>query len=138
VEQFFLEVMKIPNYPQRLECWMYKLKFANQVREELPRSPAHTHEHTPWGDCCGSPQHHRGLRILFGLRVWLLLVLQMREMTEGLEVVSRATEQVKGSKKLKTLLEYVLALGNYMNGGTAQGGVYGVKLDVLLKVGASS
>lgn len=31
VEQFFLEVMKIPNYPQRLECWMYKIKFQNQV-----------------------------------------------------------------------------------------------------------
>lgn len=36
VEQFFLEVMKIPNYPQRLECWMYKIKFQNQVRRRQP------------------------------------------------------------------------------------------------------
>lgn len=55
-------------------------------------------------------------------------------MTEAMEGVGRAVSQVKGSKKLGTLLEYVLALGNYLNGGTAQGGVYGVKLDVLLKV----
>jgi hypothetical protein len=34
----------------------------------------------------------------------------------------------------RTRLAQVLALGNYLNGGTAQGGVYGVKLDVLLKV----
>jgi hypothetical protein len=33
VEQFFMEVMKIPNYPQRLECWMYKMKFHNQVSQ---------------------------------------------------------------------------------------------------------
>lgn len=42
--------------------------------------------------------------------------------------------QVSKSKKLTKVLEFVLALGNYLNGGTSQGGSYGVKLDVLLKV----
>jgi hypothetical protein len=64
----------------------------------------------------------------------LIDVLQLKEMDEALSTVQRATAQVRGSKKLGVLLEYVLALGNYLNGGTAQGGVYGVKIDVLLKV----
>ena len=32
------------------------------------------------------------------------------------------------------MLEYILALGNYLNGQTARGGAYGYKLDSLLKL----
>ena len=41
---------------------------------------------------------------------------------------------VRESTNFKKLLEIVLAIGNYMNGGTNRGGVYGFKLDSLLKV----
>ena len=111
--------MKIPNYPQRLECWLYKLKFANQVRGD--RAFILTRR----GEGARADHHAAGPAVV---------VEQMREMTEAMEGVGRAVDQIKGSRKLKSILEYVLALGNYLNGGTAQGGVYGVKLDVLLKV----
>lgn len=32
-------------------------------------------------------------------------------------------------------MEYVLAVGNYMNGQSARGGAYGFKLDMLEKLG---
>jgi len=48
-----------------------------------------------------------------------------------LELASRA---LKGSQNLKTLLEYMLALGNYLNGGTTKGGAYGFKLDTINKL----
>lgn len=46
----------------------------------------------------------------------------------------RASEQIKESKALKRMLEVILKYGNYMNGGTARGGAYGFKLDILGKL----
>ena len=35
---------------------------------------------------------------------------------------------------LKRMLEVVLALGNYLNGGTVRGGAHGFRLETLLKL----
>lgn len=45
-----------------------------------------------------------------------------------------ACEEVKKSGKFKKVLEVVLALGNYLNGGSFRGGAYGFKLDALTKL----
>ncbi len=45
-----------------------------------------------------------------------------------------ASEEVQTSKKFKGVMEIVLALGNYINGGTYRGGAYGFKLDILTKL----
>jgi hypothetical protein len=44
-------------------------------------------------------------------------------------------EDLQKSQAMRGVLELILAIGNYLNGRTAQGGVYGFKLDVLSKVG---
>ena len=41
---------------------------------------------------------------------------------------------MKNSKKLKRVIEVVLKLGNYLNGGTRRGGLYGFKIDALKKL----
>ena len=51
-----------------------------------------------------------------------------------IELVSSALEQVEDSICLKRMLEVVLALGNYLNGGTVRGGAHGFKLETLLKL----
>ena len=43
-------------------------------------------------------------------------------------------EDLKLDEDLKTLFEYILAYGNYMNGSGPRGGAYGFKLDILLKL----
>lgn len=55
---------------------------------------------------------------------------------ERLKTVTAACEQVSRSERLAKILEVVLRLGNYLNGGTGRGGVYGFKLDALSKLAA--
>ena len=38
------------------------------------------------------------------------------------------------SEKLLKILQIVLSIGNYLNGGTSNGRAYGFKLDTLLRV----
>ncbi len=45
-----------------------------------------------------------------------------------------ACNEVKQSGKFKKVLEVVLALGNYLNGGSFRGAAYGFKLDALNKL----
>ena len=45
-----------------------------------------------------------------------------------------ACEEVQKSKKFRGVLEVVLAVGNYINGGTHRGAAYGFKLDALTKL----
>ena len=51
-----------------------------------------------------------------------------------MDAVLLAVKEVQKSTKLKTLLEIVLALGNYLNGGTFRGRAYGFKLEALTKL----
>jgi len=53
---------------------------------------------------------------------------------ESIKIVSAACKEAKESAKFKKLLEIVLAMGNYLNGGTARGQAWGFKLDTLLKI----
>jgi diaphanous 1 len=59
---------------------------------------------------------------------------EAEELSRSLNTVKVATEEVLQSKKLARILEVVLKLGNFLNGGTARGGIYGFKLDALLKL----
>ncbi|KAL6073930.1 Dishevelled associated activator of morphogenesis 2 [Balamuthia mandrillaris] len=52
-----------------------------------------------------------------------------------LNLVQQACKEIKESKKLITLMELVLKVGNILNGGGAKGGAYGFKLDSMLKMG---
>mmetsp|Transcript_28544 Transcript_28544/g.77269 ORF Transcript_28544/g.77269 Transcript_28544/m.77269 type:complete len:704 (+) Transcript_28544:268-2379(+) len=51
-----------------------------------------------------------------------------------LEAVHEAATQVRHSKALRGILEYTLALGNYLNGTSNRGGAYGFKLADLAKL----
>lgn len=59
---------------------------------------------------------------------------EQEDLNKSLNIVKMATEQVSNSKKLAKILEVVLKLGNFLNGGTARGGIYGFRLDALLKL----
>jgi len=48
-------------------------------------------------------------------------------------IVIQACQEIRGSRKLAKVLEYVLALGNALNRGTSRGKASGFKLDGLLK-----
>jgi len=43
-------------------------------------------------------------------------------------------KEIRETKKLPRMLELVLAIGNFLNGGTFRGGAYGFKLDTLTKI----
>ncbi|ETV79003.1 hypothetical protein, variant 1 [Aphanomyces astaci] len=56
------------------------------------------------------------------------------EVKGKLKLLDQAYGDLKRSTKLLSLLQVVLAVGNYLNGGTPRGGVYGFKLDILPKL----
>ncbi|ETV69427.1 hypothetical protein, variant 2 [Aphanomyces astaci] len=88
VEKFFLEMLSIPRYTQRIKCFRFSLQFEHRVLE----------------------------------------------IQAQVDTLSAATDQIADSAKFRRILETVLAIGNYMNGGTARGGAYGFKLDALAKL----
>jgi len=51
------------------------------------------------------------------------------------KIVESACDELSQSEKFRRVLEYVLALGNYLNFGSRRGSAYGFKLDSLLKMG---
>lgn len=58
-------------------------------------------------------------------------------LADALEKANRtrkALDSITDSKAFKAVLEYVLALGNHLNGGTSRGSAYGFKMDVLKKL----
>ncbi|ELR17045.1 formin domain containing protein [Acanthamoeba castellanii str. Neff] len=67
-----------------------------------------------------------------------LFKLRFPEMKDSIrpeiDAVLGACNEVKQSAKFKKVLEVVLALGNYLNGGSFRGSAYGFKLDVLNKL----
>lgn len=56
---------------------------------------------------------------------------QVSTLTKELNVLTLVLTALKDSKKFKKFLRITLAIGNYMNGGTAKGGAYGFKLGTL-------
>lgn len=59
---------------------------------------------------------------------------QLSDIMTSLSTLKDACNCVQKGKALKQTLEIVLALGNFLNGTTAQGCAYGVKLDTLRKM----
>jgi len=57
---------------------------------------------------------------------------QIDELEPEIKALKKACDQLKNSKKFAKVLQVVLALGNYINGGTFRGGFAGFKLDSLL------
>jgi len=64
----------------------------------------------------------------------LKFMASIEAMQEQVETVMKAVNQMQTSEKFMRVLEIVLALGNYLNGSTPRGGLYGFKLDGLLKL----
>ena len=56
------------------------------------------------------------------------------ECEEKVLSVQKAVAQVRSSKAFKTVLEYALACGNYLNGTSNKGSAWGFKLDSLAKL----
>ncbi|KAJ3450734.1 disheveled-associated activator of morphogenesis [Anaeramoeba flamelloides] len=50
------------------------------------------------------------------------------------EDILLACNELRSSKSLKTILRVILAIGNYLNGGTFRGGAHGFKLSSLTKL----
>ncbi|KXS20963.1 actin-binding FH2 [Gonapodya prolifera JEL478] len=59
---------------------------------------------------------------------------RVAEVTPDMLTISAAAREVTTSKRLRTLLEIVLAIGNYMNGDSFRGGAYGFSMDTLGKL----
>ena len=51
-----------------------------------------------------------------------------------LKTLSQGFKQLKTSNQLKELLKLILAIGNFLNGGTNKGGAYGFKFDFFKKI----
>jgi len=56
------------------------------------------------------------------------------ELSESVATVLAAANEVRESPSLKVVMRHTLAIGNYLNGGTAKGGAYGFRLDSLNKL----
>ena len=56
---------------------------------------------------------------------------QIAEIKSVIRTCSSAVAEFTSSKAFKKVLEIILGVGNYLNGGTKRGAAFGVKLDVL-------
>ena len=75
------------------------------------------------------------------LNIRLDILLTVRELPDefnGIEApitnLMNACESLNANNNFIRLLEYVLSVGNYVNGGTNRGGAYGFKLSALVKL----
>ena len=68
--------------------------------------------------------------MLFRLQYWE----KFEHLRKSLEIVTDASDALRNSKPLKSLLQLILLLGNYMNGASQQGGAFGMKIDSINKL----
>ncbi|EGC35241.1 hypothetical protein DICPUDRAFT_33735 [Dictyostelium purpureum] len=59
------------------------------------------------------------------------LASQIEELTPDINALLKGSMETKNNKSFHQLLEIILSLGNFINGGTPRGDVYGFKLDSL-------
>jgi len=59
---------------------------------------------------------------------------RLEPLKEKSNAIWNAIQEMRASKKLKTIFEVVLAIGNYINGSTHRGGAYGFKIESLVKM----
>ena len=60
--------------------------------------------------------------------------VKMSEIMPDLTALQAAVKELNDSKKFKKLLEVILKLGNFINGGTFNANAPGFKIDALIKV----
>ena len=53
---------------------------------------------------------------------------------QSLDLAWKASKELKEYKGFVEVLQFILAMGNYLNAGSRQGGAYGFKLSTLPKV----
>ncbi|XP_052165268.1 formin-like protein 6 isoform X1 [Oryza glaberrima] len=71
------------------------------------------------------------------LRVFLFKIQfpsQVSDLKRSLNIVNSSAEEIRGSAKLKRIMQTILSLGNALNQGTARGSAVGFRLDSLLKL----
>ena len=71
---------------------------------------------------------------LTSISTMLTLEEKKEDVEEKIEIIGSGVRKLKSSRKFKTILEHVLALGNYLNGGTSRGQCVGFSLDSLKKL----
>jgi diaphanous 1 len=59
---------------------------------------------------------------------------KIADITPDIQAIALACSEVKASYRLVQVLELILALGNYLNGGNARGQAFGFKLEILTKL----
>ncbi|KAF2072641.1 hypothetical protein CYY_006043 [Polysphondylium violaceum] len=59
---------------------------------------------------------------------------KLKEIKPDLELFTKSIHQLKSSKKFLKVIEVILIIGNFLNGGTARGDCLGFKMDTLLKL----
>ncbi|EAY14996.1 Formin Homology 2 Domain containing protein [Trichomonas vaginalis G3] len=57
-----------------------------------------------------------------------------KDVLTPLTTLANGFSQLKTSKKFREFLAYILAIGNFLNGGTSRGGAYGFKFDFFTKI----
>ena len=80
---------------------------------------------------CQIPNLSRKLDILLTM---MEVPSQFHDIQPPIISLLEACIALEKSKKFEKLLEYILTIGNYLNGGTTRGGAYGFKLSSLTKL----
>jgi len=80
---------------------------------------------------CQIPNLSRKLDILLTI---MEVPSQFHDIQPPIISLLEACIALEKSKKFEKLLEYILTIGNYLNGGTTRGGAYGFKLSSLTKL----
>jgi hypothetical protein len=60
--------------------------------------------------------------------------LKILEIKKDIRLIHQTSKEIRRSNKVFSLLELILTLGNFLNGGTFRGGAFGFKLEALLKL----
>ena len=64
-----------------------------------------------------------------------ILVILVISLHQTLDLAWQACHELDTCEAFVEVLQYILAIGNYLNAGSKQGGAYGFRLTVLPKVG---
>lgn len=70
-------------------------------------------------------------RRLLAMQFKLKFADQVSAVHHNLELIIQCCGIIKEKESVKATLQHILALGNYMNGGTARGAAYGFRLEAL-------
>ena len=80
---------------------------------------------------CDIPNLNRKLDVLLTI---MEVPSQYNEIKPPVLSLLESCRALQDSRSFEHLLEYILAVGNYLNGGTTRGGAYGFKLSSLVKL----